>query len=128
MAEPLSDKIMRKVKQLDELYHRLMLVVAPSGAGKTTALQDVRDRTGAPLVKLPPPEEVACFVSPGRYPVWALRNNYFPAEKQNLLLSDGFAYGNQAIARSRQFCWPVPCLHIRRICSIFISQSDHSAP
>jgi len=52
MAEPLADKIMRKVKQLDELYHRLMLVVAPSGAGKTAALRDVRDRTGAPLVNV----------------------------------------------------------------------------
>ncbi|MDA3831869.1 MAG: BREX-3 system P-loop-containing protein BrxF [Spirochaetales bacterium] len=52
MAEPLADKIMRKVKQLDELYHRLMLVVAPSGAGKTTALQDMRDRTGAPLINV----------------------------------------------------------------------------
>ncbi|MBW1792989.1 MAG: BREX-3 system P-loop-containing protein BrxF [Deltaproteobacteria bacterium] len=52
MAEPLADKIMRKVKQLDELYHRLMLVVAPSGAGKTTALLDVRERTGAPLVNV----------------------------------------------------------------------------
>nr|MBC8362756.1 BREX-3 system P-loop-containing protein BrxF [Candidatus Desulfatibia profunda] len=36
ITEPLADKIMRKVKQLDKLYHRLMLVVAPSGAGKTT--------------------------------------------------------------------------------------------
>lgn len=52
MAEPIADKIMRKVKQLDELYHRLLLVVAPSGAGKTTALQDVRDRTGAPLINV----------------------------------------------------------------------------
>ena len=52
MAEPLADKIMRKVKQLDELYHRLMLVVSSSGGGKTTALQDVRDRTGAPLVNV----------------------------------------------------------------------------
>ena len=52
MAEPLADKIMRKVKQLDDLYHRLMLVVAPSGAGKTTALLDVRERTGAPLVNV----------------------------------------------------------------------------
>lgn len=52
MAEPLSDKIMRKLKQLDELYHRLMIVVAPSGAGKTTALQDVRERTGASLVNV----------------------------------------------------------------------------
>ena len=52
MAEPLADKIMRKVKQLDELYHRLMLVVAPSGAGKTTALQDMRHRTGTPLINV----------------------------------------------------------------------------
>jgi len=43
---------MRKVKQLDDLYHRLMLVVAPSGAGKTTAFLDVRERTGAPLVNV----------------------------------------------------------------------------
>ena len=52
MMEPLADQIMRKVKQAAELYHRLMLVVAPAGAGKTTALQDVRDRTGAPLVNV----------------------------------------------------------------------------
>ena len=52
MAEPLADKIMRKVKQLDELYHRLVLVVATSGAGKTAALRDVRDRTDAPLVNV----------------------------------------------------------------------------
>ena len=52
MAEPLANKIMQKVKQLDELYHRLMLVVAPAGAGKTTALHNVRDLTGAPLVNV----------------------------------------------------------------------------
>ena len=52
MAEPLGDQIMRKVKQAEELYHRLILVVALAGAGKTTALQDVRDRTGAPLVNV----------------------------------------------------------------------------
>jgi len=52
MAESLADKIVRKVKQLDEFYHRLMLVVAPSGAGKTAALSDVRDRTGAPLINV----------------------------------------------------------------------------
>ena len=52
MAEPLADQIIRKVKQAAELYHRLMLVVAPAGAGKTTALQDERDRTGAPLVNI----------------------------------------------------------------------------
>lgn len=52
MAEPLADQIMRKIEQAAELYYRLMLVVAPTGAGKTTALQDIRDRTGVPLVNV----------------------------------------------------------------------------
>jgi hypothetical protein len=52
MAEPLADQIMRKVKQAAELYHRLMLVVAPAGAGKTAALLDVQDRTDASLVNV----------------------------------------------------------------------------
>lgn len=52
MPEPLADQIMKSVKQAAELYHRLILVVAPSGAGKTAALNAVRDRTGAPLVNL----------------------------------------------------------------------------
>ena len=52
MAEPLADQIIRKVKQAAELYHRLLLVVAPAGAGKTIALQDVRDRTDAPRVNV----------------------------------------------------------------------------
>jgi len=52
MTEPLADQIIRKVKQAAELYHRLLLVVAPAGAGKTTALRDVLDRTGAPLVNV----------------------------------------------------------------------------
>ena len=41
MTEPLADQIIRKIGQADELYHRLVLVVAPAGAGKTTALQEV---------------------------------------------------------------------------------------
>ncbi len=52
MAESLVDQIMRKVEQTAELYHRLLLVVAPAGAGKTSALQEVRDRTGVPLVNV----------------------------------------------------------------------------
>jgi SAM-dependent methyltransferase len=52
MAEPLADQIISRVKQTAELYHRLLLVVAPAGAGKTTALNDVSDRTGAPLVNV----------------------------------------------------------------------------
>ena len=52
MAVPLVDQIIGKYKQIFELYYRLMLVVAPAGAGKTTALQDVQDRTGAPLLNV----------------------------------------------------------------------------
>ncbi len=52
IEEPLIDQIMRKVERAAELYYRLILVVAPAGVGKTAALQDVRDRTGAPLVNV----------------------------------------------------------------------------
>ena len=52
MAEPLADQVVRKIEQADELYHRLMLVVAPSGAGKTTALKEVRERAGVPLINV----------------------------------------------------------------------------
>lgn len=52
MTEPLADQIIRKVKQAADLYHRLLLVVAPVGSGKTSALRDVRDRTGAPLINV----------------------------------------------------------------------------
>lgn len=52
MAEPLADQVMRKIKQAAELYHRLMLVVAPAGAGKTTALTYVKERIDAPLVNV----------------------------------------------------------------------------
>lgn len=48
----LADQILEKARQADELYYRLVLVVAPAGAGKTTALHDVRDRSGASLVNV----------------------------------------------------------------------------
>jgi len=52
MAEPLADQVVRKIKQAAELYHRLMLVIAPAGADKTTTLQDIQERIGAPLVNI----------------------------------------------------------------------------
>lgn len=52
MAEPLSDKVIRQIDQAVELYHRLIILVAPAGAGKTTALQDIHERTNAPLLNV----------------------------------------------------------------------------
>lgn len=52
MAEPLVDIVIRRIGQAVELYHRLVMLVAPAGAGKTAALQDVHERTMAPLVNV----------------------------------------------------------------------------
>jgi hypothetical protein len=52
MTEPFAYQIMQNVGQASELYHRLILVVAPAGAGKTAALHSVRDLTAAPLVNV----------------------------------------------------------------------------
>jgi hypothetical protein len=52
MAEPLADRVIERIGQAAELYHRLVMLVAPAGAGKTAALQEVHKRTAAPLVNV----------------------------------------------------------------------------
>lgn len=52
MAEPLADRVIKRIGQAAELYHRLVMLVAPAGAGKTAALQDVHERTAVPLVNV----------------------------------------------------------------------------
>ena len=52
MVEPLSNQIIGKITQAPELYHRLVLVVAPSGSGKTSALKEVQQSLGAPLINV----------------------------------------------------------------------------
>ena len=52
MAEPLSDRVIDSIGRAAEQYHRLVLLVAPAGAGKTAALQDVCERTKAPLISV----------------------------------------------------------------------------
>lgn len=52
MAEQLADRAMQRIKHAAELYHRLILIVAPAGAGKTAALQDIHKRTNAPVVNV----------------------------------------------------------------------------
>ena len=48
MAEQLADRVILRIEQVAGLYHRLVMLVAPSDAGKTVAFQDVRERTAAP--------------------------------------------------------------------------------
>lgn len=52
MAEPLADRIIQRIGQAAGLYHRLVMLVAPAGMGKTAALQNVHERTAAPLVNV----------------------------------------------------------------------------
>lgn len=52
MIEPLTERILARIDQVHQLYYRLLLIVAPSGAGKTLALQEIAKRTGASLVNV----------------------------------------------------------------------------
>jgi hypothetical protein len=52
MAETLADRVIQSLDQAAQLYHRLILLVAPGGAGKTSALREVRQRTKARLVNV----------------------------------------------------------------------------
>ena len=52
MADPLSEQIVRKIGEVADLYYRLVLLVAPEGAGKTAALQAVSEQIGAPRINV----------------------------------------------------------------------------
>jgi len=52
MAEPLRDQVRQKIEEASVLYHRLVLLVAPVGSGKTTVLKDVCESTGAPMINV----------------------------------------------------------------------------
>lgn len=52
MLEPLTEQVIHKLERAAELYNRLILIVAPAGAGKTATLQAVKERTGAPMVNV----------------------------------------------------------------------------
>ncbi len=52
MAELLADGLVREINQATDLCHRIVLLVAPAGAGKTAALRAVYERTAAPLVNV----------------------------------------------------------------------------
>lgn len=52
MAEVLAKKVFAAIDKAAELYQQLILIAAPSGSGKTAALQDVATRADAPLLNL----------------------------------------------------------------------------
>ncbi len=52
MAQALGDQIMDRIEEAGSMYHRLVLVVAPSGSGKTESLRDVAERSGALIVNV----------------------------------------------------------------------------
>ena len=52
MAEPLANQLICKIDQAAQLYYRLVMLVAPAGAGKTAALQKVHESTTAPLINI----------------------------------------------------------------------------
>ena len=52
MSTRSADRVIEKLGSVADLYHRLVLIAAPSGSGKTAALQEVAAHTGAPLLNL----------------------------------------------------------------------------
>jgi hypothetical protein len=48
----LSQQIIHKIEQARTLYYRLVLVVTPSGAGKTEAMQDVSEQLNLPIINI----------------------------------------------------------------------------
>ena len=51
-ANQATDAVAAQIRQAASLYHRLVLVVGPAGAGKARALESVRERTGAALANV----------------------------------------------------------------------------
>lgn len=52
MPESLCDKVVNRIAQAADMYYRLVLLVSPSGGGKTAVLQDISKRTGKPVINL----------------------------------------------------------------------------
>jgi hypothetical protein len=47
-----TEELMQKIEAARDLYHRLVLLVAPAGAGKTAVLLQLGGKTGVPCVNV----------------------------------------------------------------------------
>lgn len=52
MGPPLSHQVAQQVEKARQLYHRLVIVTGPPRSGKTSALRDLHDERGWPLVNI----------------------------------------------------------------------------
>lgn len=52
MAPPLSYQVAEQIEKARQLYHRLVIVAGPPRSGKTSALRDLHDERGWPLVNV----------------------------------------------------------------------------
>jgi chloramphenicol 3-O-phosphotransferase len=52
MTKLLVEKVLTKIRQAAPLYYRLVLLVAPSGMGKTAALQAVQEHASIPFINV----------------------------------------------------------------------------
>jgi hypothetical protein len=52
MATSTFSHVIQKIEQASGLYHRLVLLIAPSGSEKTAALQEITLQLGVPLINV----------------------------------------------------------------------------
>lgn len=52
MPDSFSQQIINKIEQASGMYHRLVLIVAPSGSGITSALREVQQNLEVPLINV----------------------------------------------------------------------------
>lgn len=52
MASPLTHQVAEQIEKATQLYHRLVIVAGPPRSGKTSALRDLHNERGWPLVNV----------------------------------------------------------------------------
>lgn len=52
MIHTTQDKLRQSLKETDDLYYKLVLLVGEAGSGKTTLLKDVAEELGAPVINV----------------------------------------------------------------------------